>query len=222
MSFKYFYLLLLLKITTCSKEENVQKAIKNVEEDTKRNFKIDQKLVKDAKDFQVRRQGEGIFVQFIKNLLDAVLITIPGYLVRDYIKLMGHQLKPLEYEYSQKLVKYLTKLSNKKEYLDVRNGLVSLRAGCDNLLPHRKTFLDAMNKVYTLKEGVLFGNYLLDLKDFGQDLIPPVDFKNMTRKMIYDGILNPILQMSVREQKDLKKKMKAAYNEYSDTIREDV
>lgn len=156
-------------------------------------------------------KGEGIFVRFLRNVLDLLSITFPERKLIRYCRVVGRELDKMEYKYTKQLAKHLRYLSRMYRE-EIKSTMIEYRQALNRTLKYRTEFLEAMNEVFTLKENLKFSDYVYDLRDYGNEDKLLIDEE--TRKLLNDVILDAITKLSSRAQRDLVKKMKNALSEF--------
>lgn len=156
-------------------------------------------------------RGEGIFVRFLRNILDLLSTTFPERKLIRYCRVLNKELDKLEFKHTKQLAKHFRHLSRMYREV-VRDTMVQYRQALNEALPFRTEFLEAMNEIFTLKENLQFSDYIYDLKDYGNEDKPFIE--DETSKLLNDVILGAIRKLSSRDQKILAKKMKNAISEF--------
>lgn len=156
--------------------------------------------------------SEGIFVRFLRNGLDLLSTTFPERKLIRYCRVVSRELDKIDYKHTKQLAKHLRYLSRMYRE-EIKEEMSQYRQALDKSLPFRTEFLQAMNEAFTLRDNLLFGDYVHDLKDYGNE--EKLFIAEETRKLLNDVIVGAILKLSSRGQRDLVKLMKKAVYEFS-------
>lgn len=156
-------------------------------------------------------RSEGIFERFLRNLLETLIDHFPiGKLAR-YIRVLTEKLGRMRNKYSQRLSKHLRHLS--KMYRDeIRSELLEYKNDLFRKSPHRVEFLNAMNDVFTLEQNLRFDDYIYDLRNYGTRDKLFIDEE--TSNLLNVIIAGTILKLSVKQQREIIRKLRRAVKEY--------
>lgn len=157
-------------------------------------------------------RNTGIFVDFLAKLLDLLSSTsFPVKKLKKYCKVMHRALRYIGYRFTKKLSRHFKDLS--LMYGDeIKVVMQKHRRELHKNLLHRTEFLEAMNEVFNLQDNLQFNDYILDVRDYGNE--DKLFIHEETSKIINNVILNKIYKLSGKEQNQLEKKLKKAIKEY--------
>lgn len=175
------------------------------------------RLTDDWREDKHKREGdfrnEGIFERFIKQALDVLISDVKRKKLQRYCRYLHRELRTLDYKYTEKLSEIFRELS-KDDYQDIQNQLHHYRQEIDKPLPHRIEFFKAINDVFNLQHNILFEDYLYELRNYGTDDRLAEDLQQLNNKIIRGVILNNILKLNYKDQRELERKLRRAVREY--------
>ncbi|CAG9795558.1 unnamed protein product [Diatraea saccharalis] len=152
-----------------------------------------------------------IFEDFLRNLLTLLSTGFPKKKLSNYCRLLKNEVDALGFKFTRKLARHLRDLS-KLDRDEIQEVLASYVEEMDKPLDHRRKFLDAMNKVFTLQHDVIFRDYIFDVRDYGNEDI--LFIHDETQKVL-KTIVNSIMEISKKDRNNLESEMKKAIKEYN-------
>lgn len=111
---------------------------------------------------------EGSFERFIRSLLDLLSTAFPERKLTRYCRILNRSLREFDYRATRDLAKHFRYLSRMYRE-DLKEEIVKYRKEYDKKLHYKTEFLHAMNQLFTLRENLLFSDYIHDLKDYGNE-----------------------------------------------------
>ncbi|CAH0713157.1 unnamed protein product, partial [Brenthis ino] len=154
---------------------------------------------------------DGIFESFLRRLLELLTTSFPERKLPKYCRILSHHTYDVEYKYAQRLAKHIKYMSQMYPE-DIKKELVYYKQALDTKRPHRIAFLDAINTAFTLREYIIFDDYVYELQNYGTN--DKLYMDEDTEKLINNVILGSILKLSARDRKDLERKLKFAIKEF--------
>ncbi|CAG9563821.1 unnamed protein product [Danaus chrysippus] len=156
-------------------------------------------------------RSEGIFENFIRSLLDLLTTTFPEKRLSKFCRTLYKYISKIENKYARRFARHIRYIS-KMYREDLKNEFRLYREEFSKPKEHKTDFIKAMDATFTLKEHILFQDYISDLKDYGTDDKLFID--NETDKVINYVIMDRIWKSSARDRDYLEKMLRLAIDEY--------
>lgn len=153
-----------------------------------------------------------IFETFLKKILDLMITDFPESKLKKYCRIVYKQLRFSEYRDVRKIAKHFKYLSRMYQD-DLLKELEFYRRELDKTTEHRAAFFEAINEAFTLREHMLFSDYLYDLRNYGTE--DKLYIHEETKKLINNVIIENILKLSAKTQNDVVKKFRKALKEFN-------
>lgn len=152
------------------------------------------------------------FYDFLSDYVNLLRTSFPEKKLVEYCRIVSSCLSGLDYKYARKFHRYVKRLCRSPAY-DIKEEVISYRYVLDQELPNRISFLSTMDELFTIDDRIMFKDYVNDLKDFGYG--DKLYIYKETHRIIYEVILDNILNRSENHQNKLATKLKRAIKEYN-------